>query len=1053
MDSITTVDGNIGIGRLSSGTDFDITTTKFDLTVAGDITSAGNMTIGGQIGTLTADNITAARSIVVGDGEAAESAAAEHTIITDGQFGISSDEAGVSATITGAKTTVTAGELVLGNSSTGQQNVVVQNKATLTIQNDAMTTFHNTDAGGTSNSLLIHGTNASFAGGLTIGERGQLVVERSPAGDNVGGTTISNLAVGARNAAVGGLRIQSAGGLAMADNAVLNVLEALPDPDAPATAEEAYGDIVITDTGTIDMGANSRVNAGTLVVDRGTVGNNSEIGGTGANAVLNLKGLTVTAGSTFNGRAGVVINGGVGDIQGTHVMVDTESYDSLVIGAEGTFSFNSGTGKTLSVGTATGATGEFILTQGGTFGNINAGALTIAGAKQIDVVKNTGNTGGAIIQADGDIIATDSILNVGARLDVNVSSAEIAVKQLKITAGDTLVNGDGTVSSVEQAVIGGDETARYLILAGGSVTEWHKGVRIAKNGTVGLYAPGTNGGTFIVGGDIVLDGGTIQGSTDTTALSFAKEGATTPKVSVIGAGGGITGWVDFDGMDMVVNITEPDDFGDSEIFLEDNAQVDGIANVTLTKGEIGFGIDATLNMTGDFSIANGAGFYADRDAAITTTAPAGSSRAFTLDRGGWMAADGGVVTIDGFANADLNGTIVAGLQGDNVSAGRFIFDDDTDVVIGNNTQFIFDADLTESLENLSGITYADDETVIIQGGQGKIDFTDRTVKSGLGQFGIERFLDEVGAGGDKVSITSAKNNVWDGLTTQQQITQMQNNLRSALNDNGLGAYATRELAKAVHGALIAADGSANEVYVSPPSADGRPNVAGENNLLQLDMIGTATQSIHESQLASLLGVNVNNGILATIGSVNTFGTQTTNRLANNRAIFNEASSSDYANASILLNSEYVNRIWAGAIGHWEDGDRRHGIDGYKYDSYGFILGYDRYFGCNLVAGVAFAYTTGDFEAKSAINDDSEMDNYSVQGYLSYNALNGIFATLMGGTPTPTTTTSGAPTRTSTASTPPPATVKTTTRTAGTSAASSAMAGPRSGTSSSPRPSA
>ncbi|MCC8116499.1 MAG: hypothetical protein LIP18_05005, partial [Planctomycetes bacterium] len=135
MDSITTVDGNIGIGRLSSGTDFDITTTKFDLTVAGDITSAGNMTIGGQIGTLTADNITAARSIVVGDGEAAESAAAEHTIITDGQFGISSDEAGVSATITGAKTTVTAGELVLGNSSTGQQNVVVQNKATLTIQN------------------------------------------------------------------------------------------------------------------------------------------------------------------------------------------------------------------------------------------------------------------------------------------------------------------------------------------------------------------------------------------------------------------------------------------------------------------------------------------------------------------------------------------------------------------------------------------------------------------------------------------------------------------------------------------------------------------------------------------------------------------------------------------------------------------------------------------------------------------------------------------------------------------------------------------------------
>ncbi|MCC8166863.1 MAG: autotransporter domain-containing protein [Planctomycetes bacterium] len=520
-----------------------------------------------------------------------------------------------------------------------------------------------------------------------------------------------------------------------------------------------------------------------------------------------------------------------------------------------------------------------------------------------------------------------------------------------------------------------------------------KGVRIAENGIIGLLNDG-DASTIAVGGDIVLDGGLIGGSASTGSLTFEKIPGANAKVSVIGTDSAIVNEVTFTDMDLDVSITEPNADGDSEFHLAGGAIVNGIANVTLTKGEIAFGDASVLNMTGDFSIADGAGFYAD-GATATITTSGGTGKTFTLDDGGWVAADNGRMAINDFARATLNGSMAFGAQADGTSS-RVVFSDNTDVVIGNDAQFVFYADLTENLNITTPITYANDETVIIQGGQGKIDFTNRSVKNALGQFGVERFTSATAGAGDKVSITSAANNIWAGLSVDQQITQMQNNLQIGLDDNGLGAYATRELATALYGAILAPDGSPYEVKVYPTSTDANPNIAGNNNLLQLDMIAGATQGIHESQLATLLGVNVNNGVLATIGSVNSFGTQITNRLANNRAIFNEASSSDFANASILLNSEYVNRIWAGGLGHWEDGDRRNGIDGYEYDSYGFILGYDRYFGCNLVAGLAFAYTTGDIEAKSAISDDSEVDNYSFQGYVSYNALNGFFASLMGG---------------------------------------------------------
>ncbi len=92
----------------------------------------------------------------------------------------------------------------------------------------------------------------------------------------------------------------------------------------------------------------------------------------------------------------------------------------------------------------------------------------------------------------------------------------------------------------------------------------------------------------------------------------------------------------------------------------------------------------------------------------------------------------------------------------------------------------------------------------------------------------------------------------------------------------------------------------------------------------------------------------------------------------------------------------ANRIWAGGFGLWEDADARDGLAGYKYKSYGAIIGYDAVIGQNFILGGSFAYNRGDFEDKAAISHDSTIDNYSFNVYGTYSHQSGFFGTLFAG---------------------------------------------------------
>lgn len=109
-----------------------------------------------------------------------------------------------------------------------------------------------------------------------------------------------------------------------------------------------------------------------------------------------------------------------------------------------------------------------------------------------------------------------------------------------------------------------------------------------------------------------------------------------------------------------------------------------------------------------------------------------------------------------------------------------------------------------------------------------------------------------------------------------------------------------------------------------------------------------------------------------------------------------AVASPNAMASINLNANYANRFWLGGFGVWEDAGYRKGDYGYKYESGGFIMGYDHVFANSIVVGGSFAYSTGDFEDKAALGNDSDIDAYSFSLYGLYRHRSGFFASLTGG---------------------------------------------------------
>ncbi len=99
--------------------------------------------------------------------------------------------------------------------------------------------------------------------------------------------------------------------------------------------------------------------------------------------------------------------------------------------------------------------------------------------------------------------------------------------------------------------------------------------------------------------------------------------------------------------------------------------------------------------------------------------------------------------------------------------------------------------------------------------------------------------------------------------------------------------------------------------------------------------------------------------------------------------------------AILEDGRYFNRVWAGVLGSRMNADKRKGFEGYKYKGEGGIIGYDRGFGAAMI-GFSAAYIDGDYEDKSSIAHDSDIENYAFDVYGTYNFSNGFYTSLNAG---------------------------------------------------------
>lgn len=96
-----------------------------------------------------------------------------------------------------------------------------------------------------------------------------------------------------------------------------------------------------------------------------------------------------------------------------------------------------------------------------------------------------------------------------------------------------------------------------------------------------------------------------------------------------------------------------------------------------------------------------------------------------------------------------------------------------------------------------------------------------------------------------------------------------------------------------------------------------------------------------------------------------------------------------------LNSQFENHFWFGGFGLFDDVDADSRLAGYRYESYGFITGYDYAAGPLTVGGV-FAYARGDYYDKTALRHDSTISSYSVALHGTYNHESGLYVTGTGG---------------------------------------------------------
>ena len=846
--------------------------------------------------------------------------------------------------ITGAAADATAAVTVATLNSAAGGTIDIGANGTLTVTGTATATNLNL-------TFSAAGAQASFANGLTLGEGS---IAATAAGESymavgTGGLSLDNATPA--NASIG------------ADGGTLKVLVDLAD-------KTAYGDVTLgTNGATIDIQNNGALYVGKLTVNEGTefaaaglgslYADSLEINNTGAvnrftdSATVNtvVKGLTtIKTGARY-------------DVAGTG-----NQYQGGMTLEAGAFLVNVTAGNT-TITLGTGANNLAAL-------NLDGGSIiSSANTFKIDYADIAITTAGMdVLYATGalDLSTSAVTVNMATATDANSIQADggITMKSYSQISGNMAVSTTvGKMTVADKAVIGktGATDAIALTVNGDSVA-FEGGARLDEMGAIisGTTAGTVNLGTAAVGADLELAGNaTLDGLTnnDLTIVNTAA-GTAASRLVAIGSGNQALGEIVATDVDLVVNSTSP---AGTPALVVSQGTTNGldVNSVTVQQGELALGSAAgagLLTTRGDAVVMAG-GTLSANDIASTIAGTAGHT--LRVASGGSITANGVDLRATGFNSVTIDGTYTAGYNG-----GNAIFSSDAGITIGATGIVAMSNDLAMNVVINDVLLHSD------------VAITNSGASSWTSMFGTFNYVLD-NADQDLVVSVITNRVVGDDATSRANAYA---NLQRMWGNNQIG----RDLADIVV-----------DVNITPPRiTNPSGSVAGDKNL-----------GIFEA-IANPSGKNIDRGTLEYVNGGHLYGVTDvaieTNRsfftdIANRAKVVNrqftalrETMGSTDALASTAMNKEAANRVWAGGFGLWQDSDMHDGFSGYKYDSWGVIMGYDRAIGPGLAVGVSGAYNKGDYKDKGALAHDSDIESWSGGLYATYSTCAGFFATVFGG---------------------------------------------------------
>lgn len=815
--------------------------------------------------------------------------------------------------------------------------------------------------------MNLGGGAASFAGAVTLSD-GLITADAD-----------SVLAVG------GGLTVDSAGSsptLQATNGAILTVLKSLNNA-------AVLGDVTIGGTtssnASIDLQNGSTIEMGNLILDTTAV-----LTGSGSGNVLQAKSLHVKGDFTDSATVATRISGATVVDAGTIYTVNGEdnTYGSMTL--YGTLEADPmmATDTKITLG-STGTPGS-ITVDGGTIQATNDQIFAIENAA-IVVIDSTPFT--TAIDASGgtlDLSTSSLTVDVASTNVVAIVTTEgITVKSFTHKAGQIEASagfGTGKMVVLEKAVIGSAGASTDAVYSTDSyATVFQGGVTLVENGsivstsTTGEIGLGAVSGTLEMAGGSTLDGG---GTGNALAISNAATGGTA-YLKMTGLGNSVLGAVDSYGADdaSAVDLIIDAALSPAAAALRVEAQTAGdqfkVKSATVARGELSLGgsaLGGALWSAGDVIVKSGGKLSAN--GTDSTVDGAGDLR---IASGGALSATTANLTAMNFDSVSINGIFTAGYDAFNLTLNAsgvtgLIIDTSVagDVTVGSTGVIAF--------TNEAALKARAGDVLIKTNGQ-TMDFQGQAVTSSI--FGSYTFA--MDSSTQQLVLQSVTNRIYGTDSADDRATGW-NNLKNIWGTHQIG----RDLADIVYDASVV-----------PPNLTVQPggSVAGEKNLAIFQAIGNST------------GKNIGRNTVEYVNGAYLYGV-TNVAMETSRAFFSDVSQrakaingefiavrdsmgSVDALASTAMNENYANRFWAGGFGLWQDADTRQGFSGYRYDSWGAIMGYDRVVAGGLAVGASAAYNKGDYSDKGALAHDSNIESYTGGLYAIYSHESGFTSTLFG----------------------------------------------------------